>query len=295
MELELIGGFIAILAAIFSAVRFYFVRKAESPKAPFRIALVSSLTGLLFFVPASLILNYPDFVLSRVSLSVFVVVGVFLALWLNFTYESVRRVGASRTSPITRGSMLIASLIAVAFLGEIVETFHLVGIFILFLGVALVSYETGEEESDSEPIFSMDLTFPLTAMVIGGFNAIFVSLGYAEGVPVTVGLSISLLTSFIVMILLFLCRGWRPFRLFHVQERSLYIWAGIAFVAAFACWNLALSIAPVVVVQPLRGTGPVFVLLVSYFYLKRFEKITKILVIGAVLTVIGGALIGVFM
>ncbi|KXB04274.1 hypothetical protein AKJ49_02290 [candidate division MSBL1 archaeon SCGC-AAA382A03] len=197
MDFELIGGFVAILAAVFSAVRFYFVRKTVSPRGPFRIVLVSSLVGLLFFGPVSLILNYPNFNgLSWVSFSIFFVVGLLLALWLNLTYESVRRVGASRTSPITRGNMVIASLIAILFLGETVETLHLVGIFILFSGVALVSYETGETRLNSESLISLDLTIPLTAMIIGGIISIFVRIGYSNGVPVTVALAIQMLTIF---------------------------------------------------------------------------------------------------
>lgn len=295
MELELVGGVLAILAAMFSAVRFYFVRKATSSRGPVRIVLISFLMGTLLFVPVSLLLNYPDFGLSRIGFSIFVIVGLLLALFLNFAYESVRRIGASRTSPITRGNMLIASLIAVLFLSETVEVLHLVGIIVLFLGVALVSYETGEEKSDSESLFSLDLIFPLSAMIFGGVNSVSVSLGYAEGVPITVGITIQLLTSLIVMVLLFLYKGWPLFRFFRAPKRSLYVWAGIAFVAMLACWNLALNIAPVVVVQPLMGTAPLFVLLISYFYLKRLEEITKILVIGAALTVLGGVLVGVFM
>ncbi|KXB08370.1 hypothetical protein AKJ56_01465 [candidate division MSBL1 archaeon SCGC-AAA382N08] len=295
MDLVLIGAFLAVLSSGFSALRFYFARKTVSPRSPYRVTIVSSLVGVLFFVPASLILNYPDFRLSWVGFFIFVVVGLLIAFALILMYESVRRVGASRTSPIIRGNMLIASLIAVLFLGETVETLHLIGIVILFFGVALVSYETSGGESDSESLFSLNLAFPLTAMILVGFTSISVSLGYAEGVPVTIGLAVQLLTSFIVILSIFLYSGRHPLKPFRVEEKNLYIWAGISYVTFLACWNIALSIAPVVVVIPLTGMTPLFVLLLSYFYLKQLEKITKILVFGVLLTVLGAALVGIFM
>lgn len=295
MVSELVGGLLAILAAVFSSIRYYFVRKATSPKGPINTVMVSLIVGSLFFIPASIILNYPNFELSKVGVLAFFAAGLLATLGFICLYESVRRIGASRSSPIIRGSLLIASLIAILFLGESVETLHLVGIILLFLGVALVSFGASRDNSDSKSILPLELILPLAAMVTIGFLDPIVSLGYAEGVPVTVGLAIQRLTAFAVLTLLFLLKGWHPLRPFRTQERSLYFGAAIAVTFFVVCLYLALSIAPVVVVTPLRGMDPLFVLILSHFYLKKLEKITKILVIGVILTVLGGILVGVFL
>lgn len=295
MELELVGGFLAILAAIFSAVQFYFVRNATSPKGAINSVIVSFLVGSISFFSVSIILNYPNFRLPKVGAFIFIICGLLEAFSVVFLYEGIRRVGASRSSPIARGSLLISSLIAVLFLGESVKILHFFGIVILAFGVVLVSFEAASNNLDSVSTLSLDLAFPLVAMVLFGVAAPLASLGFSKGLPVTIGLAIQRLIAFTTVLLLFLIRGWHPFRPFRMQERGLYFGAAIAATLFLACFYLALSITPVVVVTPLRGTDPLFVVIISYFYLERLEKITKVLVIGVVLTVLGGALIGIFL
>ncbi len=191
--------------------------------------------------------------------------------------------------------MLIASLIGVIFLGETVVASHMIGIVFLFLGIVIVSLETGEKDPTSTKMFSSDLFFPLLAMLIIGIEAPLVSIAYSRGVPVTVGLATSRTFGLGTTTLFFRYKGWNLSSPFQSDDRGLYLGAAIALTGGSIFTFVALNLAPVSVVTPLRGTGPLFVLLISYFYLKRLETITKKLVIGVILTVIGAVLIGLFM
>lgn len=283
------------MSAVLASFRYYFVRKIRSPRGIINAVIVSYMVGSLFFIPASIILNYPNFSFSRLGIIIFIVVGLFGVPLFWCMYEGVRRVGASRTSPITRGNMLIASLIGVLFLGETVVASHMVGIILLFLGVVMVSFETSEKDSRSSKMFSSDLIFPLIAMLIIGVEAPLVNVAYAKGVPVTVGLAISRVCSLSVAVLFFRYKDWNLLSPFRSQDRGLYLGAAISLAGGSVCTFFALNLAPVSVVTPLRGTGPLFVLMISYLYLKRLETITKKLVFGVLLTVIGAVLIGIFM
>lgn len=294
MDPELIGGFLAVLAALLASFRYYFVRKIRSPRGIINTIIVSYILGSLFFTLLSIIMNYPNFSLSRWWF-IFVVTGLLGVPLIWCMYEGVRRIGASRTSPITRGNMLIASLIGIFFLGETVKSLHLVGIILLFIGVALVSYESSKNNSNSKSIFSLNLIFPLIAMLLIGAVSPLISLGYDKGVPVTIGIATSRLSSLSVTVLFFQYKGWSLLEPFRSQDRGLYLGAAIAFSGMIASVFFALSIAPVSVVSPLRGTGPLFVLIISYFCLKRLEIITKKLVVGVFFTVIGAMLIAIFM
>jgi len=295
MELEILGGFLAVLAAVTTAGRYYYIRRTTHPRGVMYAMFVSFLIGSIFFVPISIILNYPNFGLSRFGAFIFVLAGALVPLIQGCDFEGTRRIGASRASPILMGYLLIASFIGVIFLGETVGALHGVGIIVLFCGVVMVSYESGENDRNSKSGFSLDLIFPLVAMLGAGIQVPLVSLGLTGGVPITIGLAINYSVSVAILGAFFKVRGWSLTEPFNVQEKDLYFGVSAAVISFAIFYFLALSIAPVSVVTPLRGTGPLFVLVISYLYLKKLETITKVLAFGVFLTVMGAMFVGVFM
>lgn len=295
MRLELLGGFFALLAAILSALRFYFLRKIKNPSGAIYAVISAYIVSCLIFLPISIILHFPDFRFSKIGVVAFLLSGILVFFGVYCMYEGIQRIGASRTAPITRGNMLISSSLAILFLGETTNIMHIIGILLIFIGVVQVSQETGIEDSDSRSMSVPNLTFPLVSMLCLGLSSPLVKFGFNEGVPVTVGLSISRLASLIIGVLFLQYNGLRIWRPFYDGERVLYIAAALIFALITAFVYISLDIAPVIVVRPLRGTSPFFVLLLSHLYLKDLEKITKKLVLGAILIVLGGILIGLFM
>ena len=70
----------------------------------------------------------------------------------------------------------------------------------------------------------------------------------------------------------------------------------MALAGATGAWGvsflyLALDRAPVVLVAPVTGAHPLFAIVLTYFFLKRTEAVTRRTVLGAVLVVVGVALI----
>lgn len=295
MNLELIGGLLAILTALVTSARYFFIRKIPTRKGIINAVLVHNVFGAIVFVPIAIILNYPFSGIPILGILIFIIAGALGAPIGWLVYESIRRVGASRTAPIIRGNILVASLIGVIILGETVGVLHSTGIILLFLGVVLISYKSKGDNTISKSISSSGIACPLIAMVIIGLEAPLVNYGYSEGVPVTMGIGLIRISSLIVILLFFKYKSWSFLNPFHSRERGLYLGAAASLNFGLAFMFLALSIASVSVVTPLRGMEPLFVLVMSSIYLKKLEKITGSLICGVLLTVIGAILIGLFM
>ena len=69
--------------------------------------------------------------------------------------------------------------------------------------------------------------------------------------------------------------------------------AGCAGTWGVSFWFLAFTRAPVVLVAPLVGTSPLVSILLTHLFLQRLERITLRVVLGALLVLVGVALIAV--
>ena len=67
--------------------------------------------------------------------------------------------------------------------------------------------------------------------------------------------------------------------------------AGLASAFGVGCFFFGLEQAPVVVVAPLVGTSPLFAIALTHIFLQRLETITMRTVAGALLVVVGVALV----
>ena len=80
----------------------------------------------------------------------------------------------------------------------------------------------------------------------------------------------------------------------NLNLSELFLIAGIFNAAAFSFYNLSISEGAVSIVFPLVATQPIFVLFLSWLFLKKHEEITKNVVTGTIMVVAGVALITVF-
>lgn len=219
--------------------------------------------------------------------------GTFIARLL--LYAGIKKVGAARSVPISQGSLLISTFFGVIVLGEIMTEGHLLGVFLLAVGVIIVSYEIESGGSSSNWKPSLELLLPLGGMIFLGLASPFGKIGYSAGAPILLGLTIKSLTGWGLLSGYFLWDNASPLRPFRVEEKHLYLLIGLTQTAEFGFLYSGLSVARVVVVIPFRSLTPLFVLILSYLFLRRLEKINWLIILGAVLTVSGAVTIGLFM
>ena len=255
------------------------------------------LTNIVVFVPLAGVLYYPHYHLTLNAVVAFAAAGLAgTLLGRAFTYTSVERIGASRTEPIKSSQPLHATLIAVIVLQEFVSTVHMIGIVLIVVGVATISWETtrgsGRDVQNVKPI---ELVFPLLGAFFYGIEPIFAKIGFAEGTPVLVGLSIKTLVAFIAVGAYL---GWRNTlpRDLSFRNASLrwYIAAGVLNTTFLFLYYLALETAPVSVVIPIVTTSPLIVAVLSYLFLPDLERVTSKLVASASIVVVGAAIIALY-
>ncbi len=296
LQTELLGAFIGLLSAFFFAVRFPLVRKATVTGSAIDALTSTLVIDVLVYFFLSVVLNYPNFGITTFSFFAFFSAGLcgpFFGLFC--LYEGTNRIGASITAPMTRGSLLISVLIAILFLEESITIMHVIGIIILLIGVMIISREISNGNPKHSPKRTLDFLFPVGVILSFGLAIPLLKLGYSAGTPVPVGLTIAFSTALVSAILFSFFDKRNPLRSFQSNEWNLYIFAGFAHALAMGLLNLGLSIYPIVIIQPFRSMTPLFVLLLSYFFIKKLERINKWITLGTIFTVIGGILIAMCM
>ncbi len=296
MNPELLGVILAVIGAIFYSVNVLLMRKATTTGRPLDGVMVILWIGTLFYIPLTLILYYPSLGLTKISIGAFIFSGI-IGMFLGRTsyYEGTKRVGASRTVVIARGQLLVASFVSIIFLNESISTGHFIGMLILLIGIGAISYEVKSDTGSQKNSKYLDLLFPVFTMILWGFSLPTIKFGLSKGTPPVVGLSIQFTTALIAMSGYFIAKGDSPIQPFKLNEKYYYIAAGLVYSVGMIFIYSALSLSRTVVIAPFRSLTPFFTIILSYIFIRKLEKFTKILIIGSILTVLGSALVAVLM
>ena len=223
-----------------------------------------TLHGILYFVLAGL-------------------VGTTAGRLLRFV--SIERVGAAVTAALTNLHPFISAGLAIVLLGESVTVPILAGTAVIVAGTVLLS--AGGRILGFRP---SQLVFPFLSAACFGAVAILRKLGLGGAGPL-LGFAVNVTTA-LVAFTAFLAASGRLRRL-RCEPRSLgyLIGAGVLENVGVLLGIFALRVGTVSVVAPLTGTMPLFVLALSWLFLRDIERITARLVAGTLLIVLGVYLI----
>jgi uncharacterized membrane protein len=200
-------------------------------------------------------------------------------------YTGIEKVGVSRTSPIKETAQFVAAFAAVLFLGEHITAAIGFATVLTVFGVVLLSAsssENGKTTPNQLPWKKRDLLFPFGAALLYGVSRIFRKLGMITVTSswggATVIATISLLFFFILIP--FMGKKQR----LEINKRSFryFALAGMLGGLGQVCVLAALKSGDVVIVNPLISTTPLFALFLTYIFLKKFERITLQVVLGAI-------------
>ncbi|MBS3782195.1 MAG: EamA family transporter [Candidatus Thermoplasmatota archaeon] len=297
---DLIGAILALMGALIVASQSILVRKSTIGGSIKKLVGTVLLVNVITWTIISFLAYYPDFKVNLISLISFGLSGFFgFFLGYRLMFLAIQRIGASRTMPLIRTQVIIALILSISFLGESLSFFHLIGIVMILFGTGLVSKEIANEKNS---IFSgkklglIDLSIPLIGGLSWGLNWFFTKLGLIEGTPVILGLAISSIGGFIGFVVLEgIFQKEFSFKKVKSPKLSWYILIGFVCALAFFLNFSALSISRVVVVNPIWQVSPLFVLILSYIFLPRLEKISSKLIIGSVVIVFGTITVILFM
>ncbi|WP_262179340.1 DMT family transporter [Haloarcula laminariae] len=288
MAVDLLGAGLAALATVGLAGQSIAVRQAAKERSITDLVAVVFVVNLLVLLPATAVLSYPDFGLTPRAVAAFAVAGLLGSLLARAAlFVGIHRLGASRAEPLKSTFPLVAVGSAVLVLGEPLTPLLVVGVGLLVAGAAAVS---GDARASVATASGADIAFPLAAALLLGIDPVFTKVGFAEGTPPLVGVTVRVLAAaggFAGYLLWrrLRGRGYRPAR----PTRAALL-AGVANTVYLSAYLAALSRVSVSLVAPVLGASPLLVLLGSLVLTPDDEQVTPrlgaavaVLVAGVVL------------
>src|SRR5262245_34028067 len=200
-------------------------------------------------------------------------------------FLSIEQVGASIASALVNLNPLVSAGLAVLLLGERVTAPILVGTLVIVGGTTLLSI--GGRQIGVRP---GQLALPILSAVCFGVVAILRKTGLSHTGAV-LGSAINASTALVAFTAFLLASGRRDEMVCRGKSLGYFIAAGVAENASVFMTVVALGLGTVSVVTPLTATGPIFVLLMSFAFLRGIERLTTRIVVGTLLIVLGVYLI----
>lgn len=226
------------------------------------------------------------------TLGIFLGAGVIgTALGRLATFTGVHRVGASINSAGISARPLFATLLALVWLGEPVGPITAVGVVVLVVGLVVLALSKGGDLGGWRP---RDLLFPLAAAATFGIGNVIRRFGLTTTeTTVLQAVALNEVGAFVGLFGYALVAGRGD--VLRAPRETYQYFAGSGLLTAVALLSLfaALARGRVAVVDPLAGTAPLFTTLFAALLLGDLERVTKGVVLGAALIVVGAALITV--
>ena len=272
---------VALTSAVLLAMATIFIRhglRNGDAATGFWISVVVGTVGLWMGV----VLTGGTGPVSAVSAVFFVLAGLIGTMGGRLLrFVAIDRVGPSTAVALINLNPLIAAAIAILLLGERAALATVVGTVAIVLGTVLLS--ASGHRAGFRP---RDLALPLLSAVCFGLVAILRKLGLA-GAGALTGSAINVTTALVAYGAFLLASGRRDVLAWRSEGVLFFVAAGVAENAAVLLYIVALGMGTVSVVAPLYGASPIFVLIFSFFFLRGVEVLTRRVVGGTVLIVLG--------
>jgi DME family drug/metabolite transporter len=279
---------LALVAAFSSASATIFIRQGLRGSKPFAGLWINLAVGTVGLWAAVLGTGG----IGRVSATGFALfglaglVGTVGGRLLRFV--SIEKVGASISAALTNLNPLISSGLAILLLGERVTAAIVAGTVVIVLGTTLLS--GGGRRVGVRPAH---LALPVLSAICFGVVAILRKVGLSQ-MGAVMGSAVNVSTALIAFTAFLLASGNRGAVTCRRRSLGYFVAAGVAENAGVFLNVVALGRGTVSVVAPLYGSSPIFVLLLSYFFLRGVEVLGGRIVAGTALIVLGVYLITAF-
>lgn len=200
-------------------------------------------------------------------------------------FAGVDRLGASVNNAVLSTRPLFASVVAVAFLGELVTLQHALGIVLIVVGLSVLAFSRGGDITGWRP---RHVIFPLVGAAAFGVANVMRRYGLLES-PVTALEAVAVSETSALVVLAAYAAAAHGRSIVDVPRRATayYSISGLFTAAAFLSLFEALDRGRVSIVDPLYGTAPLFTTIFAYFLLRDVERVTVGIVAGVVTIVVG--------
>ncbi len=258
-------------------------------QAAFTVVVVDS---SVYLVALALLQDDPFGDLTLGTLAVFAAAGaVGTALGRLAIFAGNARVGASISSAVVSARPLFATALAVGFLGEPLTLPTGLGIVVLVVGLGVLSVAKG---GDIGGWSGRDLLVPLVAaaaFAVGNVARRW-GLSAAEATPLE-AVAVNELAALVALGVYVAVAGRN--QVLGRPRRSYLVFAASGLITAVALLSMFTALSHpegrIAVVDPLIATAPLFTVVFSWRLLGDLERVTRGVVVGALLVVLGAALV----
>ena len=281
----------ALLSSFLISVTTILIKKAIQRTNPTSAMLAVTLVGSVIFLVISLF-TVPFSYTNSPATVYFVIAGIFspaLVRWLYFI--SLDRIGTSVSSSILATGPAFTAIIAIVLLKEAITLQIGLGILIIIAGIIIFERDMNHEKGVGKAS-SKDLIYPLLSALFFSFAVVTRKMGLNILDSPIFGVTVGFVTSMVIYALI--CLGSKKMRSsisIKAKDLPVFLGAGLTMTAAWLTLFYALSGGEAIVVTPLANLHPLFVLVLSYIFLEKVNKITKSILVGACVVVAGVLLI----
>jgi len=276
----------SLLSAFFFAALSVSIKVGMKGSNPMTATLISSVVNAAFlwiitflFLPFDLFLNKGLIYLGIAGLLAPSLARVFM-------YTGIEKVGVSITSPIKETAQFFAAAIAIIVLGEHLTVFIGIATCMTIIGVILLSWSPSDSKLPNQLQWKRkDLIYPFSAALLYGVSRVFRKLGMITVTSSWGGATVMATISLFFFLILF---AFMPNnQSLKINKNNLYFYtlAGILGGLGQVTALTAFKLGDIVLVGPLISTAPLFTLLLTYVFLKKIERITLNVTLGAILIV----------
>ena len=288
---------IGVVLALFSAMAFglsvTLVRKNLDKSNFIYISLTITIMGNIVLWP--LALAFTD--LSAVNLEgllLFVLAGLFApGIARLFYYKGMETAGISANSSIFATYPLYTSIVAVLLLGEVLTTENWVGLVCIIVGVVSVGRIVNRGEASYRNATKKGLIVP----VLGSLTFAFSYIVRKEALNIynqpLLGVAVGYLTALIVYLLVIAFSKHTGTSKFSRNDLKMFWKPGVGMAVGWLLSFFALSQEMVSIVAPVLQAELLFVLLFTYIFLRKIEKLSPKLVASSLLIIAGVILISI--
>lgn len=263
--------------------------------------LTSVFMGPIFFLIIALVTGDISklFNFSWQSFIFFAASGVVhFALGRSCAYKCVQLVGATRSQIVIGLSTVVSLMLAISVLREIFTLVMAVGTLFSLAGPTLLAVKeqaresiparaNSEETGFGQRNLLMGLLYGAGAAVFWGSSPIFIKLGLQHGGSSIAGALVAYSAATVVISTVLLRRATRQ-EFLHLDVKSFrwFLFNGLIVNSAQMLKYLSLSYASVIIVSLMARTVPLWVLLLSFLFIREFESFSRwvLLCYGLLLT-----------
>ena len=285
-----VGLFLSIFSAFMFAVsNMFIVRGMSSGHMSAGVLTTILFSSLVIFIVSLATGQFFDiWKLGIYPALLFMLAGVLnFILGRGLNYAGMILLGPSRGSSITSSQSLFAVFFGILLISEPLTLLAGAGVILAFFGTVLVT--TGNDRG--KKLDSRGLLFALLAAIFVGMSVVVIRAADLRSPLPVDGALIAYLTAGLFYFMLNLLRTGSLRGVIAGNRKAMLAVAGTASGLAQSSRFVALLVSPVVLVAPIITANPLFTMFLSYMTMRGRETLGLHLVFGAILIVVGVAVI----